>query len=189
MGIEKWSNQSTVSNRVRLRFQGVTEEKHWYGIQPDVSVFPLYCDRCEKQQSDFYVHTGSRYGFVGAIKCEFCGSEMVVTDHDNIVDAIILNQNEISFSELYLLQWTYIKALEEQFGVSIGTVLKPLDGEFISVDSLRNRIELAIGVATAGTMQFITDVRFQNLPTDVNRWIELLYKAGIPLGIEPCGRT
>jgi hypothetical protein len=185
MGIVKFTDQSNACNKVRIRFAGVTEDKNWYGIQPDIQIFPLYCNCCHKQQSEPYLHTGSRYGYVGTVQCEFCKSNIVVTDHDNIVNSIILDGKEISFHELFLLQWKYIKLIEIRYGVSIRNLLMKLDEEYIKIDCLRTLIENKIGIYTVGDMKFITDDRFPHLPEDINRWIELLYKANIQLGLEP----
>lgn len=179
MSIEKFVNQCPASNKVKLRFVDTAEHKPWYGIQPDIHIFPLYCNCCHKQQSDFYLHKGSRYGFVGTVQCEFCEADIVVTDHDNIVDSIIFNEAEISFHDLYLLKWTYINSIEIKHNVSIKSLLMNLNKGHISINSLRELIEHAIGIPTLGTMKFSTDNRFHQLPDDINRWIELLHKADI----------
>lgn len=183
MGIEKFTGQMDTDNMVLLRFSGVSEDRFWYGIQPDIKTFPVYCSGCNRPQSIIYVHKGSRYGYVGTIKCEHCGSDITVTDHDNIVGSIILNQAEVSFYDLYLLQWKVVQMIESRYHVSIKNHLLNIGDRRITVNQLRLIIENQTGIQTSGTMKFITDSRFSCMPRDINQWLELLYKADLDLEI------
>ncbi|GFZ30138.1 hypothetical protein CSC2_06640 [Clostridium zeae] len=158
---------------------------------PDISVFPLYCTCCNAPQTKLYEHLGSRYGQVGTGKCERCGKEIYVTDHDNIVESIYINNypsNEIFFNELYLLDWKFVDEFDRlSIKNVVGKVteeLKQYDGKFITVDVFREIIENITNIKTDGKMRFITDERFSILPDDINRWIELLYRAKINIPVK-----
>ncbi|GKU24314.1 hypothetical protein [Clostridium folliculivorans] len=173
---------ATRKNKVYIRIKSECK------FIPDISVFPLYCTCCNAPQSKLYEHLGSRYGQVGTAICEKCGKEICVTDHDNIVASIYINNypsNEIFFNKLYLLDWKFVDKLDE-FPIKntlekVTEELKKYDGNFINVDELREIIENIINIKTDGKMRFITDERFSILPDDINRWIELLYRAKIDI--------
>ncbi len=159
-------------------------ERTWK-IRPSIVTFPLYCAECKRTQTKLYVHTGSCYGQVGSSLCEFCGREITVEDHDNIVDSIKTAGIEVYFTPLYLLDWKYVEKLERRFQVSVLNQLRdyvnPYGESFITVNELCDCIEKMIPVKTNGKLKFQTDERFALLPDDINRWIELLYRAGLEL--------
>lgn len=171
--------QIDTKNRVELQL-----DRAWK-ICPSIVTFPLYCTGCKRTQPGLYIHTGSSYGQVGSCLCEFCGKEITVTDYDNVVDSIKTEETKVYFTPLYLLDWKYVKKLENRFQISVENALKtcvnPYKASFITVDELRNRIEELIPVQTDGTLKFQTDDKFSLLPDDINRWIELLYRAGLEL--------
>ncbi|MGN0513031.1 MAG: hypothetical protein ACI4GD_02040 [Lachnospiraceae bacterium] len=154
-------------------------------IQPNAATFPLYCVKCKKTQPYLYIHTGSSYGHVGSCQCEYCGETIVVKDHDNIVNSIKTADTEVFFSQLYMLDWKYVAAIEGRYGISVekelSANLNSHGTSFMTVNELRELIERLIPVKADGSLRFQTDDRFAILPDDINRWIELLYRAGIKL--------
>ncbi|MGN0159961.1 MAG: hypothetical protein ACI4AQ_01075 [Lachnospiraceae bacterium] len=176
---EKNIKDINTDNRVELQL-----ERPWK-IRPAIVTFPLYCRECKRTQSLLYIHTGSCYGQVGSCRCEFCGSEITVEDHDNVVDSIRTAGTEVYFTSLYLLDWKYVKKLEMRFRVSVENALRacvnPYGASFITVHELCDLIEEMIPVKTDGTLKFRTQEQFALLPEDINRWIELLYRSGLEL--------
>lgn len=65
------------------------------------------------------MHSGSRYGQVGSLPCEFCGASIAIVDHDNIVESIKVNDEPCSFEKLYLLSADYIEWFEEWYGITM----------------------------------------------------------------------
>ncbi|QAA33587.1 hypothetical protein [Clostridium manihotivorum] len=180
MGLEILKLPTTKKNRIYI---GIESESK---LIPDIDIFPLYCTCCNTAQSKLYEHLGSRYGQVGTAICEKCGREIYITDHDNLVTSIYINgspSNEIFFNELYLLDWKFVDEFDRLSIINVvkkvTDELKQYDREFITVDELREMIENITDIKTDGKMKFITDERFSILPDDINRWIELLYRAKI----------
>lgn len=179
MGLMELNEENIRTNRVAIRKQG--DE---IGLSVDAAIFPLYCTRCNYPQPNLYVHCGSRYGQVGTVRCCKCGGEIYVTDHDNVVFSIYINNypsNEIFFSKLYLLDVKYLKQLGEEHFNNIKVALLKLaeQEDFINVDKLTTIVENEMNILATGTKKYITDERFSILPDDINRWIETLENAGI----------
>lgn len=171
-------------NQVEIRLHD--REPYKMSFMLDIHLFPLYCPHCGGAQPKLYWHRDSHYGFVGKFTCEFCGKVSAVWDYDNVVNLIFIRDyndpsKKICFSELYLLDPKFIAALEQKYRISIRSLLVPYNKKYIEVSALREIIESAIGISTDGSMRFLTDSRFALLPDDINRWIELLYRAGISI--------
>lgn len=152
-----------------------------YRIQPDVRTFPLFCNHCQKVQSTLYVHRGSRYGQVGDCDCQYCGNKIYVTDTDNIVLYIRVNGREVSFKQLYLLEWKWIELLGTRAEQLVLEKLAPLGEKAIRVNQLCELIEMALEVGTYSRNVYQTDEEFSILPEDINRWISLLEHLGVRL--------
>ncbi|WP_196803010.1 hypothetical protein [Butyrivibrio sp. MC2013] len=154
-------------------------------MQPDITVFPVRCSKCHRILPHFYLHRGSSNNYVGNIRCRFCGHDISVSDREYMVDRIYFDEDEIDFACLYLLDWIYIDAIDTIYdGAASKVVLKDYTRSalnYITVDDLTRRIANAISKQLTGNMSFVTDPRFPKLPADINRWIELLYVAGIQL--------
>jgi len=149
-----------------------------YGFQPDVQCMPIYCKECSHALSDLYCHCGSRYGIVGEVKCDHCGHVILVTDNDNIVNAIKFDGVEIKFSELYKFHWKYLSQLERNRNVNIKALFTE-DDRHVPIDKVMKCLQDATGETPTGQWQYITDRRFPKLPNEINRWIELLELCGV----------
>ena len=53
--------------------------------------------------------------------------------------------------------------------------------DWVSVDQLREQIETLTGIETDDGVRYQTDERFNPLPPDINRWINLLDTSTVPL--------
>ena len=166
---------------LQVRFDAPAHS-YWYGFQPDVQVFPLYCSHCHNSQKHLFLHLGSRYGQVGSTKCEYCGEKIYVTDHDNIVDSILINGEEIYFYELYKLKYQYVEFVESEFNLSFKEMFNKIN--WIKLSTLQEQLENVTGINTTGLIKYVTDKRFLILPPEVNRWIEFLELCGEKLFIE-----
>jgi hypothetical protein len=51
----------------------------------------------------------------------------------------------------------------------------------MTITELTEKLSNACDVQINGSMQFSTDSRFPKLPSDINHWIEFLYRAGLEL--------
>ncbi|MFV0399777.1 MAG: hypothetical protein ACK5LX_04045 [Oscillospiraceae bacterium] len=163
--------------QIRMRFDP-SPDKDWYGFQPDVQCMPVYCGKCGRTLSDLYCHCGSRYGHVGEVKCDHCGHEIAVTDGDNIVDRIRFDGEEYHFNSLYKLHWRYLSQVEKNRGVNIREMFADVSRQ-IPLEDVTKRLEQAVGETTTGRWRYITHSRFDKLPDEVNRWIELLELCGV----------
>ena len=176
MGIIKVSDFSEelnhFQNKFHMRLEKWSRNNEWHGFQPDIKIMPLYCGICQKQLKDFYIHTGSRYGCVGTVVCDYCGTELQVLDGDNIVDHIIVGQETFDFGELYKTSWKYTRYFENNCKLNLEVVFK--NGEFITILEAIEILQNAIGIYTTGKYRFVTDNRITELPFEINRWIELL---------------
>ena len=180
MGIARisYAKSKNVYNNIELRFKNGKIEDVWL----DCKTFPLYCKYCKQTQTELFLHMSSRYGQVGSITCEFCGASIAVVDHDNIVDSIKVNDEPCSFKELYLLSADYIDWFQEWYGITLAPE-SFFEGwtDWMTVDRLREQIETLIGIETNGQARYQTDKKFNPLPPDINRWINLLDKSTVPL--------
>lgn len=151
-------------------------------IRIHCKVFPLFCKNCQQSQTELFLHNGSRYGQVGSIPCEFCGVSIAIVDNDNIVDSIKVNDESCSFEKLYLLSAGYIEWFQEWYGITLAPE-SFFEGwtDWITVDQLREQIETLTGIETDGQARYQTDKKFNPLPLDINRWINLLEKSTVPL--------
>ncbi len=177
------NGKHNTDNNVSLRFK----EDKLRKMLPDAGSFPLYCKACNRTQSELFIHFGSRYGQVGSCNCEFCGAVIYVNDHDNIVDSIMTAGTEIFFEELYLLDAKYINELEKITGAQISKALYDYwnEGERkyqMKLNVVCDIIEELTGIKSDSTdICFITDDKYSILPEDINRWIRILYLAGVSL--------
>lgn len=179
MGLIKYERNTSIDYDVKVGVR-LNNEERTANLSPAVILFPVYCPRCTDTQNDFYCHLGSRYGQVGEVTCEFCGSLIAVDDRDNRVDNIRFNQTEFFFAALYRIDRIYLEELEAQQHISLWKVFKEYEGLYsLTLDQAREMIEQATGITTEGNQKFITDSRITKLPDAVNRWIELLHKCGV----------
>lgn len=170
----------TVKNKVYLRRTAGTYGTV-IGMLPQIYVFPVYCTYCHTTQENFYHSTGSRYGNVGSMVCGSCGSKITITDNGNMQDKIYINGEVLEYSQLYLLDWKYLMQIEAKCRVSVSSALSAYSRNEMVIDVLRKTVEKVTGITTDGSMRFVTDNRIDKLPDDINRWIELLYRAGIAI--------
>lgn len=180
MGIARISiaDAKDISNSIKIRYKNGKVDI----LLIDCKVFPLFCKYCQKTQTELFLHLGSRYGQVGPISCEFCNHDITVVDHDNIVDGIKVNGEPCSFEKLYLLGADYVEWLEEWYGKSLAKTNLPEEWtDWMSVNHLREQFEQLIGIETDARVIYQTDQRFNPLPPDINRWINLLDKSSVPL--------
>ncbi len=166
---------SVTNNKVYIRLD------RNFMIQPDAKLFPLYCTSCGKCQQDLYVHAGSHYGYVGSCNCAYCGKNIDVSDGDNVVLFIRTEGAEIRFDRLYLIDWKYIEDMGRDRAALVERELKQHKGRFIYLDELCGVIENTLNIKIQEKYSFSTDDRYLLLPEDVNRWINLLYAAGVKL--------
>ena len=175
-------------NKVRLwRKQSLFQTK--YRFLPDIRIFPLYCPLCQKSLPEFYLHGGSRYGFVSSFACPIASPyhphDLGVTDLDeSIVDRIFIAGQAIEFEKLYMLDISYLEQLRKKYGFSDFLKKEVIAGnvgrEFLLEDFARQLAQLC-QIELTGELTFQTDSRFSQLPPDANLWIELLYRAKINL--------
>ena len=163
------------NNRIEIRLH----PNHM--IQPDIKIFPLFCQSCKKVQPGFYVHCGSRYGQVGSTKCQYCEVNIDVTDGDNLVDYIKVNGRVISFRELYLLDWSFIQQLGHNKEQLIENALAEYKGKYMTVNQLCSVVANAMNVNEYPVYTYSTDVDFSVLPKDINQWSSLLTALGVVL--------
>mgnify|MGYP000014006061 CR=1 FL=1 len=76
--------------------------------------------------------------------------------------------------------------LSEWFEEWYGITLAPenlFEGwtDWVSVDQLREQIETLTGIETDDGVRYQTDERFNPLPPEINRWINLLDTSTVPL--------
>lgn len=166
------------NNHIKIKYKNRKIDTQWIHCR----VFPLFCKNCQQSQTELFLHNGSRYGQVGSIPCEFCGASIAIVDNDNIVDSIKVNDDSCSFEKLYLLSADYIGWFEEWYGITLAPE-SFFEGwtDWMSVDQLREQIEILTGIKTNDSVRYQTDDRFKPLPPDINRWINLLDKSTIPL--------
>ena len=166
------------NNHIKIMFKNGKIKTIWIHCK----VFPLFCKNCQQSQTELFLHNGSRYGQVGSIPCEFCGASIAIADNDNIVDSIKVNDESCSFEKLYLLSADYIEWFQEWYGITLAPE-NFFEGwtDWITVDQLREQIETLTGIETGDGVRYQTDERFNPLPPDINRWIDLLDKSTVPL--------
>ena len=166
------------SNHIKIKFKNGKIDTLWLHC----TVFPLFCKNCQQSQTGLFLHSGSRYGQVGSLPCEFCGASIAIVDHDNIVESIKVNDEPCSFEKLYLLSADSIEWFEEWYGITLAPE-NLFEGwtDWVSVDQLREQIETLTGIETDDGVRYQTDERFNPLPPDINRWINLLDKSTVPL--------
>lgn len=166
------------SNHIKIKFKNGKIDTLWLHC----TVFPLFCKNCQQSQTGLFLHSGSRYGQVGSLPCEFCGASIAIVDHDNIVESIKVNDEPCSFEKLYLLSADYIEWFEEWYGITLAPEnLFESWTDWVSVDQLREQIETLTGIETDDGVRYQTDERFNPLPPDINRWINLLDTSTVPL--------
>ena len=180
MGIARisYAKSKNVYNNIDLRFKNGKIEDVWL----DCKTFPLYCKYCEQTQTELFLHMSSRYGQVGPIPCEFCNRDITVVDRDTYVDEIEVSGEPCHFQQLYLLSADYIEWFQEWYGITLAPE-SFFEGwtDWITVDQLRKQIETLTGIETDGQARYQTDEKFNPLPPDINRWINLLEKSTVPL--------
>ena len=166
------------SNHIKIKFKNGKIDTLWLHC----TVFPLFCKNCQQSQTGLFLYSGSRYGQVGSLPCEFCGASIAIVDHDNIVESIKVNDEPCSFEKLYLLSADYIEWFEEWYGITLAPE-NLFEGwtDWVSVDQLREQIETLTGIETDDGVRYRTDERFNPLPPDINRWINLLDTSTVPL--------
>ena len=166
------------SKHVKINFTNGKIDTLWLHC----TVFPLFCKNCQQSQTGLFLHSGSRYGQVGSLPCEFCCASIDIVDHDNIVESIKVNDEPCSFEKLYLLGADYIEWFEEWYGITMAPE-SLFEGwtDWMSVDQLREQIETLTGIETDDGVRYQTDERLSPLPPDINRWINLLDKSTVPL--------
>lgn len=173
----------TFPNRILL----IKDRDHDEQIQMrlDITIFPLFCDCCNTPLNHFYIHKGSKKGFVGNVLCPNCKTTIEVRDGNDMVDFIEINGTSIHFDKLYLLEWSYIEQLDAKFNNAASSALfydyHKTGLNYLSVDELIRRLTIACSIQITGEMEFGTDPRFFRLPAEINHWIEFLYRAGIQL--------
>lgn len=86
------------------------------------------------------------------------------------------------FQQLYLLSADYIEWFQEWYGITLAPE-RFFEGwtDWMSVDQLREQIETLTGIETDDQARYQTDEKFNPLPPDINRWINLLDKSTVPL--------
>lgn len=186
----------TYKNLVRIRCSGRSGWHNQTTMEAFIKITPLACAVCRKSQPKLYVIPGSYYESIGTTVCKHCGEPIVVSYSDaSLTDISIgngtMNAKEIhiTFRDLYLLHWHYIEKIAAKYSFAADDLFQKYDNTSIDVNKLREILEQQTGIETAGKMKFITDSRFDQLPDDISRWIELLYLAGCDLGIEPYYKT
>jgi hypothetical protein len=147
------------------------------GIQLDVGITPIYCVICQKQLPDLYEHLGSRYGQVGTIDCDFCGTNIHCIDNDNIVDKLGTTGYILVYYQLYRLEEKIWKNLKDAVGYDI---TYRHGGETVTLDRVideicnENKITLA-----SGNHYTSKDGKITMFPKSVTKWFELLNHLGI----------
>ena len=180
MGIARinFTDAKNYSNTIKIKFKNGKVDVLWIHCK----IFPLFCRSCQQSQKELFLHCGSRYGQVGSFTCEFCDASIAIVDNDNIVDSIRVNDESCSFEKLYLLSADYIGWFEEWYGITLASEsLFESWTDWMSVDQLREQIETLTGIETDSQARYQTDEKFNPLPPDINRWINLLDKSSIPL--------
>lgn len=180
MGIARinFTEAKNCSNNIKIKFKNGKIDTLWLHC----TVFPLFCNNCQQSQTGLFLHSGSRYGQVGSFPCEFCGASIAIVDHDNIVESIKVNDEPCSFEKLYLLRADYIEWFEEWYGITLASEsLFEVWTDWMSVDQLREQIEKLTGIETDDQARYQTDEKFNPLPPDIHRWINLLDKSTVPL--------
>ena len=180
MGIARinFTGAKNYSNTIKIKFKNGKVDVLWIHCK----IFPLFCRSCHQSQKELFLHCGSRYGQVGSFTCEFCGASIALVDNDNIVDSIRVNDEPCSFEKLYLLSADYIEWFQEWYGISLATGnLSEGWTHWMTVDRLREQIEKLTGIETDDQARYQTDEKFNPLPPDINRWINLLDRSTVPL--------
>lgn len=142
---------------------------------------PLFCYCCKKQQSDLFAWRGTRYGQPHIHKCEFCGSELWVTDRDWQGTYLWVNDVEIKFDDLYLIDWKYVESLGTEKMEQIKEQLLALDEIVVPIPKFCDIIEEVMGVKDYPIHKYIVNGIYRRMPEDILRWFSLLEALGVRL--------
>ena len=161
MGIARinFTDAKNYSNTIKIKFKNGKVDVLWIHCK----IFPLFCRSCQQSQKELFLHCA-------------------IVDNDNIVDSIRVNDESCSFEKLYLLSADYIGWFEEWYGITLASEsLFESWTDWMSVDQLREQIEKLTGIETDDQARYQTDEKFNPLPPDINRWINLLDRSTVPL--------
>lgn len=152
------------------------------GVQLDVEITPIYCMNCNKQLNGFYKHDGSRYGQVGTVMCNHCGTTIYCTDHDNIVESLntfitkeATNDSEvvIDYYSLYSLEKDIWKFLKNRVDYDIYQIHR---NQTVTLQEIIKEIceKYYIELRYIMNNEIETNEKFNCLPNVVNRWKKLI---------------
>ncbi|MBO1514415.1 hypothetical protein [Metabacillus bambusae] len=163
MGIRKAINDGNINIIVR--------GDKW-GTQLDVSITPIFCVKCNKQLPELYEHMGSRYGQVGTIQCDFCGTNIYCVDNDNIVEKLCTTGYILDYYKLYKLEdeiWGKVKDVIE-YDITSRHV-----GNTVTLDYVINEICQEFSITLKDNNYFISeDGKITKFPKSVTKWFDLL---------------
>lgn len=152
--------------------------KKWNGVYLDVEITPIFCVYCNRQVEELFKLDGSRYGQVGDAGCNYCGSVLYCTDHDNMVDEIKISSTNnktkiLNYHTLYGLENEVWISLKDKIGYDIFTRYE--NEEWTTLQSVINDIcsVMNIKLEDIPSRQIITDKDIPVLPTVVTEWLNL----------------
>ncbi|OIU68701.1 hypothetical protein [Rossellomorea aquimaris] len=138
----------------------------------DVSITPIYCVSCDRQLPHLYEHTGSRYGQVGTINCEYCETPIHCTDGDNIVYELRTSGFVMNYYHLYRLEKEIWITLKESYGYDISARHK---GSTITLETVVDELSKEFKIPAATSRQYTSnDGKITMFPNVVVKWFSIL---------------
>jgi hypothetical protein len=138
----------------------------------DVSITPIYCVACDRQLPHLYEHTGSRYGQVGTIYCEYCENPIHCTDGDNIVYELRTSGYVMNYYHLYKLEKERWTALKESYGYDLAA---RYNGSTITLETVVDDLYEVFKIPAATSRHYTsTDGKITMFPKVVEKWFSIL---------------
>lgn len=163
------------------------------------NVSPAYCLSCEQQIEGEFAYLAGRYGQVGEVQCPVCKSIMCLTDNDHDMNELYMSLGQyrnpflfdldkfdavvpvlhIQFDKLYRLSRAVFQEIERLTGFDLFAMEADSD---IDLHTLVDKIceKAGIDPSELPTAQITFDERLPRMPEEVNRWLNLLRKIGVP---------
>jgi hypothetical protein len=142
-------------------------------------IIPLYCCNCKSQIDGLYELLGSRYGFVGTVKCA-CGADINIVDPDShptefIDTSTTLNEQKIAdfhidFKKLYKLNDSTFELIEKGIGFNIA---KACENHQVDLKEIINIMQNEYNIETDSSKDYY-DLVFQVLPSDIKKWYGII---------------
>lgn len=179
MAIEKFDGLESYTDAVRVCFSN--------GFNMiDTRITPVYCIACSKCLPDLYVHRGSRYGFVGTVRCDNCGENISVTDNDNYVHTTYniiervdgqVKRFTLNYDRLYMLNKPIYQLIKDKYDYSIMDRYNEFTDLYVVISDLCEYLN--IDFKDINTNQLYVDNNIKNMPDIITLWLNLLTKLDI----------